>query len=131
VLDSSRDTVLKEIREDALILEVDWEGVKYFVPVCKEGDFFLDLTGKDGQRAITRSQAALHMWEAEGKEWRKRVRMKKDARLKARAHEHLQDAATRERDLPWAFSPPDLEALANLHAHKMHGDMWIKEAPPA
>jgi hypothetical protein len=126
-----RETTLKEIRQDALIVQVQWEGTALFLVVAKERDVFLNLAGKDGQKAQSLSDAALHLYEKEGKEWRRAARMKHGARCLEWARERLQQSEVIERDSPWPFSPPDLQGLAMLHVHTAPGDRWVKKPQAA
>lgn len=122
-----RDTTLRDIRQEALIVEVEWEARTLFLVVAKTGDRFLNLQGKDGERAQSLSEAALHLYEKEGKEWSQRARMKRGARQRERAKEKLQRAEDAQRDEPWPIAPPDMPGLALLHTHNLPGDRWAKE----
>lgn len=123
-----RETVLLEIRRDAVIVPVPWQGQTIFLSVKKGCDAFnLSLKGKDAKRAISLSEAAAHLWEAAGKTWRQMAATKKEARRKERAGEKQLLSMRAERDSAWPISPPNLEGFVRLHAHTQAGDRWIKE----
>lgn len=120
--------MLLEIRRDAVIVQVEWQGQIIFLTVKKGYDAFnLSLKGKDGKRALSLSEAAAHLWAAEGKAWRQAAAMKKEARHKERAVERQLLAARAERDSAWPICPPNVEGFVRLHSHTQAGDRWIKE----
>jgi hypothetical protein len=127
-----RESTLKEIRRDALFVEVplvqgtDQSKVVLSISKSKQDSFNL-ISGKGGKMATTISEAAAHILSAVGKDWSKHVVMKRDARRKRRERDASIAAAAKERDAPWPFSVPDREGLAALHEHIRPGDRWIRE----
>jgi len=126
-----RESTLKDIRRDALFVEVpikDGDQSKVVLSISKsKRDSFNLISGKDGKMAATVSEAAAHILSAVGKDWTKHVVMKRDARRKRRERDASIAAAAKERDTPWPFSIPDREGLAALHEHSKPGDRWIRE----
>jgi hypothetical protein len=96
--------------------------------IVRNKDRFTFLRGRDGQQLATSlSDAAQHVYNAYGKEWRRHVAQKRDSRRRQRADEEQHAFKTSERDRAWPYSPPDLEGLAFMHAHTLHGDRSRKK----
>ena len=117
---------MKEIRREALLfpLEVEWEGKhKIMQPLVKGEDKFLWLM-KNGIPVFpkTSTEAAQHIWRIFGKDWRKYVTLKREARATAKSQDLLYKLAAQQRDKAWVYIPPNLDGLAYLHAHTLNGD---------
>lgn len=129
VTGKDRDTTLREIRAEALIVELPlMGGGKACLPVVKGEDKFVFLAGPEGHLPPTISEAASLIYKSRGKLWRKFFAMTAEAREKWRERKKELRNTRRERDRPWPMFPPDLAGLAALHAHTFHGDKWIKDS---
>lgn len=113
-----RERTLKEIRSKALIINIPLtDGRKIFLSVRKGKDAFNSFVGTNGLVAASLSDAAEHIYQQAGKNWRKSVVMKKDARRFERQEYSKRAEDVKRRDAPWPFTIPNLEKLESLHCH--------------
>lgn len=97
-------------------------GQEIFLSIFKGKDAFNQFAGKDGLLAASLSEAAVHAYDAVGKDWRKRLVSKREFRRKNSARDAEEKAKTADRDKPWPCCPANLEGLASMHVHSKAGD---------
>lgn len=123
-----RDTVLKEIRRDALTHVVPLVGGSTaLLAVLKDQDKFALLTDGDSNLPSSITELARLVYDAKGKLWKDYFAVKSDARRRLRRRDAWFKREAEERDKEWPIYPPDLEGLARLHAHTFAGDRWAKQ----
>jgi hypothetical protein len=117
VCPACREETLQDIRDKALIVQIPFKnGPRVFLSVLRGKDQFnLKCRSKDGKIATTLSEAALHLYNRAGKNWRKSVTMKSIHRRSERDRYRQINQQAQERDAPWPFSLPNTDRIAQMH----------------